>query len=79
LGPQAGPIFYNLVLAATGCPAEQVLFVGDKFGYDVTAPMRHGMRAALARPYGLRPGEEVPDGASLIGHVGDLPEALCIR
>ena len=70
------PLLYDLVLAAAGCPAGQVLFVGDNLACDVIAPMAHGMRAALVRPHGLRPGEELPDGALLIGHVRDLPAAL---
>ena len=70
------PLFYDLVLAAAGCPARQVLFVGDNLGCDVTAPVTRGMRAALVRPYGLCPGEVLPAGALLIRHVRDLPELL---
>jgi hypothetical protein len=40
------------VLAAAGAPPEQVLFVGDNLQCDVTAPLAHGMRAALVRPSG---------------------------
>jgi FMN phosphatase YigB (HAD superfamily) len=70
------PLFYELVLAAAGCPASQVLFAGDNLGYDVAAPISHGMRAVLVRPHGLRPGESLPGGALLIGHVRDLPALL---
>lgn len=70
------PLFYTLVLAAAESPADQVLFVGDRIDYDVAAPMHHGMRAALVRRHGLRPGEVLPDGALLISHVGDLPTLL---
>ena len=35
--------------------------------------MRAGMQACLVRPGGLRPGEFLPDGALLIGHVRELP------
>jgi FMN phosphatase YigB (HAD superfamily) len=70
------PLFYDLVLAAAGCPADQVLFVGDNFRCDVAGPVEHGMRAALVRPYGLEPGEVLPDGALLIRHVSDLPPLL---
>jgi putative hydrolase of the HAD superfamily len=70
------PLFYRLVLAAAEAPPEQVLFVGDNLDCDVAAPITHGMRAALARPHGLRPGEVLPDGALLIQHVRDLPALL---
>jgi FMN phosphatase YigB (HAD superfamily) len=69
-------LFYRLVLAAAEAPAEQVMFVGDNLAYDVAAPITHGMRAALVRPHGLRPGEELPDGALLIRHVSELPGLL---
>jgi FMN phosphatase YigB (HAD superfamily) len=70
------PLFYELVLAAAGCPASEVLFVGDNFACDVAGPVAHGMRAALVRPDGLRPGEELPGEALLIRHVRDLPPLL---
>jgi FMN phosphatase YigB (HAD superfamily) len=69
-------LFYELVVAAAGCPAGQVLFVGDNFDCDVAGPIVHGMHAALVRPHGLRPGEELPGDALLIGHVRDLPALL---
>lgn len=64
------------MLAAAEASPEQVLFVGDHLQNDVAAPISHGMRAALIRPHGLRPGEELPDGALLLQHVRDLPELL---
>jgi HAD superfamily hydrolase (TIGR01509 family) len=70
------PVFYRLVLAAAGAPPEQVLFVGDNLDCDVTAPIAHGMRAALVRPKGLRPGEVLPSSALLIRHVRELPALL---
>jgi FMN phosphatase YigB (HAD superfamily) len=70
------PLFYRLVLAAAGTPPEQVLFVGDNLRCDVDGPLAHGMRAVLVRPQGLRPGETLPDGALLIGHVRELPVLL---
>jgi FMN phosphatase YigB (HAD superfamily) len=69
-------IFYDLVVVAAGCPASQVLFVGDNLACDVAAPVAHGMRAALVRPQGLRPGEKLPAGAVLIRHVRELPALL---
>ena len=53
-----------------------MLFVGDNFERDVAAPIAHGMRAALVRSHGLRPGEALQDGALLISHVSDLPDLL---
>jgi HAD superfamily hydrolase (TIGR01549 family) len=70
------PLFYDLVLAAARCPAQQVLFVGDNLTCDITAPLEHGMRAALIRPSGLRPAETLPAGAMLIRHIRDLPPLL---
>jgi FMN phosphatase YigB (HAD superfamily) len=69
-------LFYDLVLAAAGCLASEVLFVGNHLENDVTAPARHGIRTALVRPLGLRDGEVLPDGALLISHVRELPSLL---
>jgi len=66
------PLFYELMLAAAGCPASEVLFVGG----DVAGPVALGMRAAFVRPHGARPGEELPGEALLISHVRDLPPLL---
>ena len=70
------PAFYRIVLAAAGCPAGQGLFVGDHLENDAAAPARHEMLVALVRPRGLRPGEVLPNGALLIGHVNELPPLL---
>lgn len=70
------PVFYQVVLAAAGCPAGQVLFVGDHLENDAAAPARHGMQTALVRPRGLRPGEVLPDGVLLITHVRELTTLL---
>ena len=51
-------------------------YIGDHLAYDVAEPIAHGMRAALVRPRGLRPGEELPHGALLIRHVNELPGLL---
>jgi HAD superfamily hydrolase (TIGR01549 family) len=59
-------LFFRLVLTAAEAPPDQVLFVGDNLEHDVSAPIAHGMRAALVRPRGLRPVEVLPDGALLI-------------
>jgi FMN phosphatase YigB (HAD superfamily) len=69
-------LFFRLVLTAAEAPPDQVLFVGDHLEHDRSAPIAHGMRAALVRPHGLSPGEVLPDGALLIQHVRDLPALL---
>ena len=74
--PKPDPLFYRLVLAAADVSPAQVLLVGDNLQCDVTAPLAHGMRAALVRPHGPKPGEALPDGAILIRHVRDLPGLL---
>ncbi|GAA4234857.1 hypothetical protein GCM10022254_40740 [Actinomadura meridiana] len=73
------PLFYDLVLTAARCPARDVLFVGNSIADDVAGPMRAGMQACLVRPGGLRPGEHLPDGALLIGHIAELPPLLEAR
>jgi len=70
------PLFYDLVVTAAQCPASEVLFVGDSITNDVAGPMRAGMQACLVRPGGLRPGEDLPDRALMIGHVAELPSLL---
>jgi FMN phosphatase YigB (HAD superfamily) len=70
------PLFWSLLLAAAGCPADQVLVCGDNLRNDVAAPLEHGMHAALIRPGGLRTGEVLPDRALLISHVADLPALI---
>lgn len=70
------PLFYEIVLAAAGCPPDEVLFVGDHLENDVTVPARRGMRTVLIRPRGQRPGEMLPDGATVITHVRELPALL---
>jgi FMN phosphatase YigB (HAD superfamily) len=69
-------LFYNLTVAAAGCPAGQILFVGDSLRCDVAGPAEYGMQAALVRPDGLKPGERLPAGALLIRHVRELPALL---
>lgn len=69
-------LYYDLVTAAAGCPAGQILFVGDNLACDVAGPLEYGMQAAAVRPAGPRPGESIPDGAMLIRHVRELPALL---
>lgn len=74
------PLFYDLVLAAAGCPAEQVLFAGDNFACDVAGPVAAGMQAVLVRPDGRpRPGDELPAGVPVIRHFRELPALLEAR
>ncbi|WP_329431279.1 HAD family hydrolase (plasmid) [Streptosporangium sp. NBC_01495] len=67
--------FYRLVLAAAGCPPDQVTFVGNNLLKDVVQPMAHGMRAVfLTRS--PRMAEELPKGVSVISHLKELPPLL---
>ncbi len=71
------PRFYRVVSAIADCSADRMMFVGDRLDYDVAAPLDSGAgAAALVRPGGLRPGELLPDGAVVIGHVRELPTLL---
>ncbi|MGI5292735.1 HAD family hydrolase [Nonomuraea polychroma] len=67
------PAFYRRAITACGVPAAQVLWVGNNLRNDVVGPLRHGVGAAalVGRP---RPGEVLPRGALVIGHVGELPD-----
>lgn len=69
-------LFYDLTVAAAGCPADQILFVGDNLRCDVAGPIEYGMQAALIRPDGLKLGERLPARARLIRHVRELPALL---
>lgn len=70
------PLFYELVITAAQCRADQVLFAGNSIPDDVAGPMRAGMQACLVRPGGLRTGEVLPAGALMISHVADLPALI---
>jgi FMN phosphatase YigB (HAD superfamily) len=70
------PLFYDLVITAASCPASMVLFAGNSLTNDIAGPMRAGMQACLIRPRGLVPGEHLPDGVMMLGHIAELPELL---
>jgi len=64
------------MLAAAQAPPGQVLFVGDNLQCDVTAPLAHGMRAALVRPQWPKARGDTPRRRLLIQHVAELPALL---
>ncbi|MFC7640263.1 HAD family hydrolase [Streptosporangium lutulentum] len=68
------PRFYAAVVEATGCPAGEILFVGDTPAKDAFGPHGHGMRAALISPEGRPPGLHPEIG--VIGHLEELPAYL---
>lgn len=48
------PRFFDLVVDAVGCPAEEIVYVGDRVDNDIVPARAAGMRAALVRrgPHG---------------------------
>jgi FMN phosphatase YigB (HAD superfamily) len=68
--------FYEAVLAAAGCAAEHVLFVGDRVPEDVLGPLTVGMGAVLVHPGFTAPPLPVPDEVPVLQHVAELPELL---
>ena len=49
------PLFFEKVVAAAGCAAEQILYVGDRLDNDVLPARASGMRTAFIRrgPWGF--------------------------
>lgn len=68
------PRFYDTVLAHVGCPADEVLFIGDTPAKDAAGPHAHGMRAVLITT-GPRP-EDLPTPVGVLGHFAELPGYL---
>jgi putative hydrolase of the HAD superfamily len=66
---------YQVALAAAGCDAHQVLFVGDTVEHDVVGPRTQGMRTALLVA-DARPG--APDGGAdfVIERLGQVVELV---
>lgn len=67
------PDFYRAVLENAGCPASEVLFVGDTVDKDVDPPRRLGMQSLLVAPV-WEP--RVQPGRSGAPHFADLPAIL---
>lgn len=64
------PDFYRAVLDAAGCPAAEVLFVGDTADKDIDPPRSFGMQALLVAPVW----EHDPQGEeSGLPYFADLP------
>lgn len=54
------PDFFHRVVAEAGCPAESVLYVGDRLDNDIRPAQKAGLRTALVRrgPWGHILGDE---------------------
>ncbi len=66
--------FYAEVARVAGCPAEDILFVGDNAETDALGPHAYGMSAVLVRP-GPRP-DALPPAIATIPHVDELTRRL---
>ncbi len=66
---------YQVALAAAGCDAADVLFVGDSVEHDVVGPRAQGMRTALLVA-DARPG--APDGGAdfVIDRLGEVVDLV---
>lgn len=68
------PRFYATVIEEAGCPAEEIVFVGDTPAKDAIGPASHGMRAVLISPDGRPP--RLDPGIGVIAHLRELPAYL---
>ncbi|WP_344907757.1 HAD family hydrolase [Actinomadura meridiana] len=77
--------FFEAVVAAAGCPASEVCYVGDRVRTDVVPAVAAGMRAVLVAPSGQSSETPdrwrgasggVPDSAAVISHMRELPALL---
>lgn len=70
------PAFFDRVVAACGCRAEQIAYVGDRVDNDVEPALAAGMTAVHIRrgPWGHL--HEPPPEALRIRTLDELPEAL---
>ena len=67
---------YQVALAAAGCDAGEVLFVGDTVEHDVVGPRAQGMRTALLVA-DARPGPSDDGGADfVIERLGQVVELV---
>jgi putative hydrolase of the HAD superfamily len=70
---------YQVALAAAGCAAAEVLFVGDTVDHDIAGPREQGMRTALLVA-DARPGELEDGGADFVierlGEIVDLVDGV---
>ena len=67
------PDFYRVVLERAGCPASDVLFVGDTADKDVDPPRHFGMQSLLVAPVWDRDQEA---GFPKLPYFADLPALL---
>lgn len=73
--------FFDRVVAAAGCPAERVLYVGDRLDNDIRPAQAAGLATALIRrgPWGhiLRDDPVSTRCRFQISSLSDLPALLC--
>jgi FMN phosphatase YigB (HAD superfamily) len=70
------PAFFERVVEACGCRAEQIAYVGDRVDNDVLPARAAGMRPVHVRrgPWGYL--HDPPEGTGQIGSLAELPELL---
>jgi HAD superfamily hydrolase (TIGR01509 family) len=66
---------FDAAIAKVGVPAQNILFVGDRLGVDVTPALKMGMHAALKSAY-TNMGKEVPAGVIKIDLISELPAII---
>jgi putative hydrolase of the HAD superfamily len=69
------PRIYQVALAAAGCHAGQVLFVGDTVEHDIVGPRTQGMRTALL-VIDDRPGASDGGADYVIDRLGEVVELV---
>jgi FMN phosphatase YigB (HAD superfamily) len=71
--PDAG--FFAHVVEASGAPADEIVYVGDRVDKDVVPALAAGLHAVRIRR-GEHANVESPVGTITIGSLDELPEAL---
>jgi HAD superfamily hydrolase (TIGR01549 family) len=69
------PRIFDAACRQMDCPPQNTLFVGDRIDADIRPALKMGMHAALKEAY-TNAGKTVPDGASRIKTIAELPELI---
>ncbi len=69
------PRIFAAALSELDVEAARAVYVGDSYDHDIAGATRSGMRAVW-KPIEGANGHRLPEGAKMIGRLGDLPEAL---
>lgn len=67
---------YTHALELLGLSPQEVVFVGDSVEPDVAGPLAHGMRAVHLARNGDAHAADLPEGASRVGSLAELPAFL---